>query len=349
MRGQAFRTFEDVHATLREVLEEEPRDDVWQELVEDHYVEPILTGEDDAAFARLVERYKRQAHRYPATGRKQSGVPRGRPAADPTGTALGQLFALDAAADEDVVAFRRDVLGGQLLPPEQVHPWISEVFAREGGTRYISVPFPHELKVQRRGHARFVDRADLPSEVPVRELTSRVLRYVSAGREGASAESTAYGGVLDRLRDLSRSLERSFRWSEASACNFVLTGIAPPVTTADWRVTFGFPYYATDRITLNLSPQLSPKAVAQLYSNLQRQLSQLSPLPLARRRHLTEKHSTLAVFTHEHRHLGGMKWDDIRRLWNQTYPAWTYERMETFARDADQAWGRLTGQRLEEE
>ena len=205
---------------------------------------------------------------------------------------ISLLLAQEAAKDERVQRFRQDYLGGKLLQPEQMANWILAKKKADGPeTWWVEVPVGNPTKIKTEG--LLVTRGG-PFKIspawPGFLGEERLLQYGSpdGSWEGAGIPVT-YRGTLDRLRVYSELLCRKFGWSEAQATTWILTGLPPLVeaVTSDIQVK---EIPCTSRITMTIDPVTSPRAVAEHYRRVRRQVVG------DRHRNQGEKHTQLAIF-----------------------------------------------------
>lgn len=132
-----YRRKEDVCQWLTKKLGAEPRADIWNELVDERWVDEVLhmSSADEAgdALEQLVAHYRAQDKRFPAQRAVQarerlrrSGAP------DEREDYIAKLVALEAAQDTLVVRFHSEVLGGQQLELNQVSEWVSARSSEDG-------------------------------------------------------------------------------------------------------------------------------------------------------------------------------------------------------------------------
>lgn len=252
---------------------------------------------------------------------------------------ISRLLAADAETYEGVGSFRTEVLRGTLLRPEEVDRWIEErADARGQPSEWLTVPVPPGYQVKSSITAATTEPPlTISEETPAILIQRRYLSYESY-REPPHEDPrrevpTAEGGVLERLRQLSQALARSYGWDQALATNFVLTGEIPRVRSIEieGRVPSNFSTLA--RISLTIDPALSPREVADHYRRFRGEILG------GRHRELSEKHMRLATFTAA-RPTG----ETLRQrmvAWNKEYPGWSYKRETNFGRDCQQAIQRL--------
>jgi hypothetical protein len=241
--------------------------------------------------------------------------------------ALSRVLAAYAARENEVVGFRRAVLGSRLLAPGKVEEWVNWQAERDGPpTRWLAVPLPPDVQPQ-------------PGETITFTLqTCRVevetLRYVVPDDPWVRVRPVAAGGILGRLQRLSRRLADRYGWHEAQATTFVLTDAVPLVDAVRvaWRPG-AVP--ALDRIVLEVDPVLTPAEVAAQYRQARAQA-----LGKALVRPQSEKHRALAVFAVEH---PDGTFRERMAVWNRLHPQWRYSQETNFGRDLRAAVRRLLG------
>lgn len=242
--------------------------------------------------------------------------------------ALSILHVQEARKDPDVVAWRGDLLGGKLLKPDQVEPWILEQSVRDvKGTRYLLFDVPYDGKVN------FMDGTLNPalrlSKHAGGYRSSRgILYYGMPGDIEARIVQVEHRGILDRLRILGESLSDRFGWGKAEATIFLLTDFVPRFNPI--RVSMsGRPSL---RITITVDAVVSPREVLNAYKAARFSAQ-------GRVRTLTRKHLTLAVFT-----MGREADEPVSKqmaAWNRSYPSHKYSSEGNFRRDSRAAVKRL--------
>ena len=250
--------------------------------------------------------------------------------------AVSILLASEAARDPAVIAFRRSVLADHLLDRAEVGEWIERQGQQDGGpSMLLSVAVP----------ASRIDLETKPGRILVK-WRRKTLEATSASRP-----SLAYGvpddawsrdvpvrigGTLDRLRELSEQLSRHYRWDQAQATIFVLTGAIPLVSPirAKMEPNLMRPS-ATARVVLTIDPTASPAQVAKAYARVRSSW-------LGRYRALSPKHLRLATFLAERP--GEETWAERLKTWNARASAperYEGHQVSNFARDCKRAKKRL--------
>jgi hypothetical protein len=283
--------------------------------------------------------------------------------------AVSRLVANLAAERADVSSFRSDPahhVPAELVPWEALHDWITarsfeEVRAHRSqlwAMDHVELPTEYAADIERAvSGAAGADHPLRPIELQLQPADLRQqakplwLLYAKKGEDFVWGYGARAGGVLDRLRRLSQRLAKAYRWSEAQATVFCLTGLAPLIAA----ITGGEPDDLEDdaddtlpvlsRITLHVDRTTSPSEVAEQYARLRRWLYG------ERHRDLSEKHTQLALFAaSEPKHT---TWAARMARWNAAHADWPYTEVSNFSRDCLQAQRRLLGttpgQRAQEE
>lgn len=339
--------FDDIRGQLEGELRRGLPDLAWDFLVEQGYVDDVRWGAMTIHELAEKSRYHERAWGQPAPARTTTPhmLASGK-RAKAAKTALGReevvsrLLAAEAARDEKVRSFREEVLGGSLMKPQDVDRWI-ERQAREDGppNLWLTVPVPTGYEVR-----SFTTFATTEPPLTISEKTPAILvekRYLSylrygwvePGEDPRGWAPTAGGGVLDRLRQLSEALRRSYGWSEAEATNFVLTGGIPVVRSIEIMSSVPSGYRTLARISLTVDPALSPREVADHYRRMRGRILE------GRHRELDDKHLHLAIFAAERP--AGETLRERMAAWNKEYPNWKYKTETNFGRDCTQAVRRL--------
>jgi hypothetical protein len=217
--------------------------------------------------------------------------------------ALAILWAKEAGAEDDVIAFRKEVLRERLLKWEEVDDW---------------------LRKQARADEK---RAGKREEAG---LQTQVLAYALPSDAWEHCLPTTATGVLERLRQISDRLSQRYRWQEAQATIFVLTGRMPLVPSAEAKIE-------REAIVLTLDPLLTPRQVGAYYRQFRKDV-----LSGGRIRALSLKHLRLAAFDADRP--SDESWAKKMEAWNRVVPKdkeWRYKNDGQFRRDCLQAQRRL--------
>jgi len=256
---------------------------------------------------------------------------------------LTRIIGALANKEEDVIKFRREILNDKLLKPEEVPIWIEERAAKENHTHTISFDVDSGVGWEDRllEEVKHFVESRKAGELwyPGTGAEKTVLAYPKPPSEWVDYVVINKKGVLGRLKHLTKKYQDF--WNEAETVHFILTGIAFPISHA--RVGTYLSFFGLDRVTLEVSPHLPGDKVKKLYLEMRKDLLNFKGSKQNKKRMLTEKHLTLAVFAVEEKGSWAMK----LRKWNKKYPQWAYpdtaRRRSTFARDCRAAYERLTG------
>ena len=255
---------------------------------------------------------------------------------------LAGVIANQAATEQSVIDFRRLYLDDRLLSPEEVPQWVTKQAEEDGpATQFLTVPIPD-------GHESVMGIEGIVTDPPLTiagtttaiQVAVELLSYAYPGDQWAQMIAVRHGGTLDRLRLVSKAMAKRYRWPEAQATNFVLTGIGPPLSSLRGGFHMVPNQPISSRITMDIDPTLTPEEVAERYKKLR------ASLIGARYRSMSVKHLRLAEFYKGHKPVG-KTWTALMNEWNDNQGnRWEYKRFENFARDCKQAWSRLMGRDL---
>lgn len=373
---------ESVYGGLKKHLGREPREEIWDELVRDGYVNEAIS---DGDISGVLNRYQNQDERYPihrSQKKQHNGVYEEPP--DEWLKSLSEILAWDAAQEPKVKSFRHDVLNDCLLAPDEVTAWMKELNSKEGGTAG-STHIIARLSPGTRGvlPGLFYGKpVSFGEEGEVLSMYIDILPYSVPGSQIIGHVGVKTGAVSERLKKISESLHVRYTWPQSQAVGFVLTGKFPLLLLARTRylhidrslysavsidvasnppnVTFepnwstlaepnvAACYPSLITMSIEVSPHLSPKDVARLYSNSKANLLNSQNVRSKKRyRPMTKKHLELAVFYHKHRE---MKGNDLMIAWNKDHQQYEpYIHVTNLIRDAKYAHQRLTGLIAKEE
>jgi hypothetical protein len=199
--------------------------------------------------------------------------------------ALEEYIAKVAASERSVHEFRKRFLGGGVLPPEQARALISSPAAAYLPFHYflpsgkVQVPMvghdaTHEMRPKERDERDLYTPVDVTVTPPGARLTvhiSRWERLIVPGENGRPQSITiGSDSVLNRLRELSARLPRSYPWEEHQVSWFILTGETPEVPAAKGRYHASRSSAATfGTITLTIQPWVPAETVRKFYRGLQ--------------------------------------------------------------------------------
>ena len=353
--GNSEKPYPDLEITLIKLelelrLHDDLREEEWEDLRSDHYVDKLLDGTLTCSAVADTVRRRRQIYGQSEMSQDSAARTLSKEDKEPESlSVLSLLVAEEAAQDMEVQAFRKKVLGGQYLPSHKVTNWLQEK-AREDepATWWVKdYPIPSDQLVHHiiaittsEGDTQHKLELHIPQpplalgmNVPLSEcLTFRFLFYREPGSEEIKEIPTAMNGTLEALRQLSERLAKEYAWTAADATLFVLTNTAPeirPLTSASQSRQLP----ALSRIVLTIDPALSPQEVAEHYRQLRQEI-----MP-ARHRDLSEKHLQLAAFSGTHPRLG--TWQQKMVEWNSNHRDWAYKEASNFAHDCQQARRRV--------
>lgn len=330
---------------LARLLGHKPAEELWA-LAEELWVERLEASKnparDLAKFARWFQGLEAAAAMAPEPETREVRVP-----GDRRAWALAKILAHEAAKLPEVEAFRRDLLGGQLIGYEAVQAWILARADEDGApTPYARVPLTEDGRVAVEGALWELpgiafDWQEIDYPTP-ENVVQRVRVCVRAG------------GTLARLNAIVKQLAKVNTWKEAHAVVFVLTGGTPPLYQALVSVTPRWlPYPALSTIKMELSPRLNPSDVARLYQEARTGKS-FGPAAKAlhaggvlpkRVKPISDESCELAVFVAQAN--DGRRWEDGLAEWNRGHPDAKRESLEGFIRAAREAYKRVTGQPLD--
>src|SRR6266566_9305405 len=103
------------------------REEEWEDLVNDHYVDKLLDGTLSCSEVANTVRRRRQIYGQSEMSQDSAARTLSKQDKEPESlSVLARLVAEEAAQDMGVQAFRTQVLGGQCLPSHKVTNWIQE-------------------------------------------------------------------------------------------------------------------------------------------------------------------------------------------------------------------------------
>lgn len=214
--------------------------------------------------------------------------------------ALGEYAALRAALDPQVRHFRKEVLGGELLTPEQAYS-----FVYSPANRCFPIAWFQERRIPMREHhstnyyeayhgnldededGRLCRLYDIYIEPPGKSFIKVVYEPLDEDERdsvsmpllssdpavGLEDWPVEIGSVLDVLRRVCNRLAKAsgYAWREDQATWFVLTGQATPSTVLDGRFDTVFGGIMTrGTITLTAEPWVPAETVMRHYRGMQR-------------------------------------------------------------------------------
>ena len=265
---------------------------------------------------------------------------------------LWMLAARDAASDSEVESFRYHVLRQRLVEvfeiEQSLFAGLGESVSSSLPTWWLAnIPLPSEpverLLRMPEGALPSVFASSLSLGISTEQILEKcewqLLAYAVPTSTSDVMEERKLpittGTHLERLRELSIRLARQYRWTEAQATTFVLTGITPKRRSISVWTERNERLGGLSVIHVVADPAVSPKLVADSYLEERKQLLG------TRHRDLSEKHLTLAVFVASQP--PNSSWSERMARWNDNYGArgWTYSQVANFAHDGLQAQRRL--------
>ena len=328
---------------------------IWRDLVDSHIVDLLSRGEMDLEYLAAlyllreskaaVRRARRAVVRQVASEAAREQV---------LATMLARLLSRTCG----VIAFREEVLAGQLLSRRQLPRWIEAQARREAAVDdrstvaspprkpldWLFAQVDPDSASAPRGQTQLSAEETRGSPSPAATPMSLLLEYCTP--EGAVALISVWAGGrlgwLKRIVSGNDGVCALSGWSEPVAVSFVLCGCVPTQPRARALMRPGA-YRALDRVELSLAAELSPKEVAALYRDVR---------PGQRAEHsrrMGKKQLALALFADEARG-EDRSWKALRRRWNRRYPDWRFKpggdsHARHFARSAKHAWSRVSGER----
>ena len=344
--------FDQLRLQLDKVLGSSVSDRVWDYLEDKGFVGEAWDGAADINY--LADEARKLIDLSDRAPRDVSSIDSGRALRDRMSRdkhvwgiwARSILLAQEAEKNEpEVQSFRDDVLGGTLLDPFDVGPWIKTQAEREGQMAWTyPIPFVYDYEEQEL-------RAKLPAGIGIEDdvLLARDHLGVLEASEVRMIEYADFttltfhgipaGGVLERLwRIGTEDLMKRYPWSAAQATMFVLTGWQPMVRSVEAEIRFVDELPASSRVVLTIDPTETPAAVSEIYKEKRKELLG------KRHRSMSAKHIRLAMFVAERP--DDETWEDKRQAWNrftegEDLDGFQYQHRSNFTRDAIQARKRL--------
>jgi hypothetical protein len=235
-------------------------------------------------------------------------------------------MAAEAAALPQVLDFRREVLRGRLLSTPDVAAWVLRRREGEGRpTTWTRVPR--------------TDGGEL-DPAAAEGAEGEVLSFLGPDSPWPRSVFIRAGGTLRRLKSVAARLSARYPWTEGQGVGFVLSGSPPALPRARATVHRRSRWEATI-ISLELSPRMSPRDVAELYRSVRTELLG----PGHRDRDIQNPaRADLAVFAA--RVNDGRTWARAAAAWNEAHPSGAYPDVRVFTRDAREAYRMVTGEPL---
>jgi hypothetical protein len=345
-------------------------DPVWDHLVDDGYIDAVLTGgteqfgdlEEEAK--RLLRFYRKLAtweRRQEVTEKPQYIAPDPGEYVTQRALALDDALALKASRTKEVRAFRDRVLGGapltlplahQLLASSAARIWRASEFERRGipivGHRGVEVAnreqfengvFRQEIDLKVTWDDEVLETTVSRSWPATVFLHDPVLQCVDEHGEALQEEIWGFS-VKDRLRETSVWLGRTYGFDVAQATWFVLTGAAPHRAPLEVGITRRyFPTHTDGRVTFSIDPWVPADVVLRAYRDVQRHLLGRENRPLSLR-NLGVFRSVLEDARKAERTNPGKQPPAPARSmsrWNREHPEEAYTQEWQFNRDVNRA------------
>jgi hypothetical protein len=322
-----LRTPDDVYRALGRRLGGQPDPVVWRLLESDRWPEDVV--EDGETLDELEKKYEERLAILEEGGRRPRPMRQtGAPISD-TGAwswALSEIMALEAANEPVVRAFRKLVLGDELVPEAEASTWM---ISRSQAAQQFEV----------------VSRPDLPASpmgprVSPWESQLAVEDYVNGK---AAPLPTRADYEIDFLYCLADVLQSWYGWSLGTSVHeFILSGKVPRLNAIQASIYSRQRFYpGSSTIVMLVSPRCPPRRVMEIYSMMRKAYPSLAQ----RIRPPQEKELALAVFIAKHN--DGRSWSEALRAWKESSPIVSYGDVRSFARDARKAYRRVVGSAIE--
>jgi hypothetical protein len=201
---------------------------------------------------------------------------------------LSEYLAKMAAIDPEVVRLRDDLIGSELLSPEEARASLSSPathYLSRGVWRVYGIPAKHKATLLDESYGRTEDgpfhwvqvRTDPPGETHAVFIPNpQSYDYLTYFAEDGRPKRVAFwpGSVLGNLRKLCKELTKVHPWDIDEAIWFVLTDEHPTVPPIRTRINsisvLGGRAYNTISLTVQL--WVPPETVEAAYRQLQRQV-----------------------------------------------------------------------------
>jgi hypothetical protein len=281
------------------------------------YEADASVGDQEAALEKLsyVWRGWKKGRGRPAERSGTEGASR----TDPRWGALAEILTIRGRRDLDVIDFRRDELGDQLIGLDDIPRWIKQTAEADGPSTRL-----------------------MPDhETPFRHVSKEFIRYVDTYEMGwVVPQPIRIGGRLWRLRGVARRIAQGFGWPEQWAVPFILTDVPPPRPLVfGWTIHEQPSKISTmDWVELRVNPRaVSPRDLETYYRRLRSE-----QFGLRRVDSMSEKTAALAVHWEQ---TMGQSTGRRRAEWNRRHRKWEYtESTGNFGRDARAAHAQATGE-----
>lgn len=231
-------------------------------------------------------------------------------------SALATIIANRISQLSFVKSFRDEMLGGELMSPDETVFWL-------------------------------LMRAVEPGE----EEDEFEYFIPDVGGFGSDFAKIEEGSALHELYRVAVELNRICPvFEKPDLVELILTGVPPRLhrmlSIREEKARENMPA-TISRIQLIVDPLVSSKELEEFYAEERRKIWNVEKSSSKRNKPMSPTHLTMAVFLE----INGekMSGDELREKWNREYPDWKYEdqnKARNFVRDARAAWERVTGDRF---
>lgn len=334
------QTPEGIRAQLEDRIDRKLHQSEWAWLWGQGFVEEIIYGTGPSQLDDLVD----ALGNFPAAlGTTQNLTRKLGP--DYQALALSKILAIEARSFPQVLAFRQDVLGEKTLKEAEIATWLEAQTKREKAgpvSVQVRIPWNAGTPLPRLSSLTVADLRNALDSLPDNRLkVSRIgleweyLQYSVSGDQWAHVVPVDRDGVTGRLKEIAKLLSKSFAWQEAQAVSFVLSDSVPLVALATSKVILSS---SSPRIQLTINPRVSSRRVTSFYLRTRREV--LGRGKKSRSKPISERHAQLAIFLAENQ---SETWQLRMKKWNHSQQEWRYQDRRQFARDAKNAFLRVTG------
>jgi hypothetical protein len=293
---------------LEQRLRRPVRTGSWRAMVDGRWVQEVIDASPDDysdRFEALAQEYRKQESYADEDARGSRDPGEDALPADERLQLAAQLRARDAEMRRDVRGFRRQYLQDVRLSEAEAGAFVRRQRELEGA------PTVYATGVLEAGGQLLDTKA-------------REVRFLWFDGEFIPVHA---GDVLDALRAVAEELAHDLDWHPGDAARYLLCGTVPPIHRVRASV-------APDnrRILLDVHPTATASEVAGVY----RRLRAVSTRPSRRPK---RPEALLVEFIEAH---PGMGWPMRMRLWNETYPQWSYTSVPNMHRDCTRALKRAS-------
>jgi hypothetical protein len=349
---------------------QEVPDPVWEHLIDDGYVNAVITGGPEpfgemvTEANRMLQFSREQAawdRRHRTTGAPRPMFPNLGEYVITRGRVRDEALALRATRNKEVRAFRERMLGGaplsvpsarRLLASAAARIWSANEFERRGipivGHRAEEIAnqesiqdgrFSQTVQLKVTWDDEVLETSVSRSEPPGFDADESALRV--ADQHGKIYRVNAWPrSVLDRLREISDWLTATYGLQTPQAARFVLTDISP--RRSPLEAVYSVQSYSTHSfgfMTMAVEPWVPAEVVLHAYREAQRDFLGRENRPLSLR-NLAALEMVLADAREAERlNPGGPSPTRTRSMarWNREHPDAPYKQEWQFARDVERA------------